>query len=558
MFRPNQQMELDSNVMRMDDRKLKRYNDSWELMFYKHIFNNIDEEDFHVLYSDKASRPNSPINCMVGALIMMTAFEWTYEELFDNLDFHILTRAALGITDLDVTPFTVVTLFGFRNRVMEHSIKTGEDLFEKVFKKITQKQLEEFKIKGNIQRADTFMVASNIKRYGRIELLVEVMRRFHDILSDHDRELFADKFAPYLKYRTSGHFVYNLEKAQIPHELEKLGCLYKAMLEDYKENYSKAYEYEILQRVYNEHFNDSANGVKVKESTELKSGSVQSPDDIEATYRKKNDKDYRGRLIGIVETANPKNAVNIITDVVSAANNKDDGDVLNGRIEKIKEITPEINEMHTDGAFGNSSNDEEFSRLGIMHVQTAIKGRTCERIIEIKQQRGRDSYCVSCPQQSVKALKHGEKFKAEFVYANCAGCRHIEKCPAKEQKEVRAYYFDRKEYLKQKRIGNIDRIKEWKKKLRPNVEATVHEYRAMMTDGKLKVRGNFKTSLFAYLGAICINLGRIYRYKMEIKGNISPIIDMFFDFIRKITEYFFKEQFWPCPSTRMLKMAWVY
>ena len=48
--------------------------------------------------------------------------------------------------------------------------------------------------------------------------------------------------------------------------------------------------------------------------------------------------------------------------------------------------------------------------------------------------------------------------------------------------------------------------------LRVNVEATVCEFKRKMNNGKLKVRGLFKTQIFAYTVGIVVNFGMIYRY----------------------------------------------
>lgn len=43
---------------------------SWAKVFADEIFPAIDEKRFSVLYSDKASRPNTPVNVIVSALII--------------------------------------------------------------------------------------------------------------------------------------------------------------------------------------------------------------------------------------------------------------------------------------------------------------------------------------------------------------------------------------------------------------------------------------------------------------------------------------------------------
>ena len=78
--------------------------------FYELIFCRIDETVFACLYSDKASRPNAPVNTMVASLILKHHFGWTFEELFQHIDFDLLTRAALGLRTLSITPFVKLTL----------------------------------------------------------------------------------------------------------------------------------------------------------------------------------------------------------------------------------------------------------------------------------------------------------------------------------------------------------------------------------------------------------------------------------------------------------------
>lgn len=46
------------------------WDDSVEHNFYELIFQNINETDFAILYSQKKSRPNVPVNQLVGSLIL--------------------------------------------------------------------------------------------------------------------------------------------------------------------------------------------------------------------------------------------------------------------------------------------------------------------------------------------------------------------------------------------------------------------------------------------------------------------------------------------------------
>ena len=69
-FRTNtcQQISLNDKLMNLTEREKKALDKSWAKIFADEIFPAIDEERFSVLYSDKASRPNTPINVIIGAL----------------------------------------------------------------------------------------------------------------------------------------------------------------------------------------------------------------------------------------------------------------------------------------------------------------------------------------------------------------------------------------------------------------------------------------------------------------------------------------------------------
>jgi hypothetical protein len=44
---------------------------------------------------------------------------------------------------------------------------------------------------------------------------------------------------------------------------------------------------------------------------------------------------------------------------------------MNDRIGPLKEKTPDLKELHTDGGYGSEDNDRKFEELGITHIQTA-------------------------------------------------------------------------------------------------------------------------------------------------------------------------------------------
>ena len=536
MFKENKahlQNSLFSFLDQLSNKKRALLMKSKESYFYNMIFCNINEKDFAVLYSETGSRPNAPINAMVSALILKELYCWSFEELFANMDFDLRARLALGLTDMDKSSFCRASLFNFQNRLLKYHLKTGINLLENIFNNFTAEQLKKLKLKTCIQRTDSTSASSNIRRYGRLQLLIEVLLRLNRVLSDSDRRLFLDKLSIYTNQK-SEQYIYKLRSSDLPHETQKVGELYHKLYAGLKKKYSDNNVFQIFERVYKENFIIVSDKVEVISSKEIGSSVLQSPDDLDATYRKKNNKESRGQVLNVVETANPENELQLITDVSVAANNIDDSDILENRLDVIKEKTPDLTELHTDGGYGSKDNDKKMNGHNIIQIQTAVRGRKSDVEITIEK-NGITSQCydISCPKQTVQSIETRQRHKAVFNTKKCVKCQIANRCNI-YNKHNGIYYFTDDDYQKNKRQRNILNIPAQRRKLRPNVEATMKEFKWRMPNGKLKVRGYFKTALFAFTAAIAINFGRIYRY---VAGN-QDIFGDFFNIFVKLTEIF--------------------
>ena len=80
---------------------------SWAHYFYHNFFCLIDENLFSLLYSEKKSRPNTPVNILVGFEAIKSGFGWSDEELYDHFLFDLQVRYALGLHDFDEGNFEV-------------------------------------------------------------------------------------------------------------------------------------------------------------------------------------------------------------------------------------------------------------------------------------------------------------------------------------------------------------------------------------------------------------------------------------------------------------------
>jgi hypothetical protein len=527
MFKKNTkhtQGSLFSPVFMLSEGKRKKLRESEEQLFYELIFSKIKEEDFACLYSEKESRPNAPVNAMVAALILMHRKNWTYEQLFKEIDFNLLTRAAFGLQTLDETPFCVASLFNFQNRINEYGAKNGINLFEKVFDHLTEEELKSLKLKTCIQRTDSFFAASNIRNFSRLQLLIEIVIRIYRVLDERDKERVKEKFQEYT-HRSSSQYMYYLPMGDAPRKIEEIGLLYYWISKNFALKYKDVEIFKTFDMVYQQHFTVAEEKVTVVPSKELQGDMVQSPDDLDATYRKKSGKASKGQSVSITETAHPDNELNLITDVAVASNTTDDNIILNSRLDILKEKTPDLAQLHMDAAYGGPANDEKMKTLAITPVQTGIRGKIPR--VPIKINPINNGVCtVECPHQSVVSEIGGQLHKACFDIRICATCADASACQTLKRKSKRVYYFTEAVYLRKQRHQYVDTIAPLYQNIRANVEATVCEFSNKLRKRKLKVRGFFKTTVFAYATAISVNFGRIFRHVANngyFATNFNPV-----------------------------------
>jgi hypothetical protein len=521
VFRPNEthcQQDIFSVESRLPGHIWELLKESQEYAFYNEIFCRIPESLFAELYDDSpATRPNAPVNRLVGALILQHVRDWTFEELMDRLTFDLKVRAALGLWTLEETAFCRATLFNFQKRVRDHMGKTGRDVFQCVFDHFTQEQLERFGLKSTTQRCDSTQIGSNIRVFTRIELLVEVVLRMWRVLGEAGQARYAERFDLYVKAKTSGQFLYRLRRSEFEAALEQLGAFYAWMVEALKAEYGDTEIYHILCRLFAEQFTCVDEKIAVRAKEQIHSDSLQSPDDLDATHRKKDGESFQGFVLHATETADPENALQLITDVAVAPNNRDDSRILHERLPAMKEKTPDLAELHTDATYGSEDNDGLEAELGIAHVQTAIRGHVSPAPMHIERdESGR--FRVRCfAGHVVQGEPTRTRFKAAFPASACAGCPFADSCPGQPMaRGGLTHYFTEDHLLRQARHRRLQELPEERRTLRANVEATMRQFNAPCRNGKLRTRGRHAAGRYGFLRAVGINFGRIYRYQRRL------------------------------------------
>lgn len=523
MFRKNDQHRQQAMFSTLDDlpaKPRKRLENSWAATFYREFFSRIDENIFAILYSDQASRPNIPVNVLVGLEALKAGFGWSDAELEAQMAFNIQVRYALGYRDLTEGHFELRTVYNFRRRLAQHMQETGENLLEEAFEQVTDEQIAALELKTGKLRMDSTQIASNIRQMSRVQLLVEVTQRVWRMLTEEDKARYTADFAPYLK-GTSGQYSYHIEPGEAPQHLEASGHLLRQLVAELATEYGEQDTYRVLARVYDEHFVEVETSLRPKVGDELSSQSLQSPDDLEATYRHKRGRGYQGYVANVTETCDPENPLQLIVKLQTEANSTDDAALLEDAVPNLVERM-DVDEMYTDGGYNSPTVDAALNEAQIELIQTAIRGQqpadnrlTVSDFVFTRDENGTPQ-AVRCPggqDAEVLPARKPERFVARFDAAQCATCPLRDRCPAEPLKrtpQYRSLRFNQQQANVAHRRENQRHAKASGQNLRSAVEATVRSVKHSFGNHKLPVRGHIRVSLMLVASAAMVNVRRIW------------------------------------------------
>lgn len=534
MYRENRkhlQPSLLSDVTQMNESQRERLEQSWANAFREFCFKQIDESVFAVLYSELPSRPNVPINVLVGLEILKSGLGWSDDELYDAYLFDMQVRYAVGYESLNDGSFAIRSLYHFRQRLSEYHQEHNVNLLERAFEGITDEQVKRLNVRTKTLRMDSTQIASDIKDSSRLHLLVDGVNRLYCLLDEEEQAAYAPLCEPYIQVE-SKHYVYRIKgREAVDEAIQSVGLVLAQMLTELKERYSTEPVYQTIQRLFDEHYHiqchAEADGqtelVEAKANDEIGSGALQSLDDLEATYRKKAGESYQGYVANISESCDDDNDVQLILKAQVEPNNVDDAAMLVEALPDLLERT-DVDTMHTDGGYGSADVDRLMNEYQVEQIQSAIRGRVPNPTkltladFDIEQDdQGRPTH-LTCPQGQRVAVESGRTtgFLARFDPAICVDCplQLAGSCRAKPQKRNPRFTlgFTLEEVFQARRRQRHRESLRTPGNPRAAVEATVRSVKHPFRRGKVPVRGRFRVTCMVIASAAMCNVRRIQRY----------------------------------------------
>ena len=440
MFRANnvnnEQVDMFGKEIKWTKYMEKRIRRGWSGYFHDVIMPSINEEPYRVLYSkDEASCPNTPVNVLIGLLILKPLINMSDENLIDELLFNEKVQYALHTLNMDKQPISKNSLGNFRAKIFNYEAQTGIDLFERTMKELNEKIIELMKIDSSIQRMDSMMISDSCKTMSRTELVYTVNHNFIKML-DKNKYKIPNKLKNYLDEEYRIDILYRTREDKT---LGKLETLLDHSLKLYKQNKHnqeiiKTKEFKNLERLIEDQY-DSTNG-RPKEGKEIKATSLQTPYDEESTYRYKygSNKGYVGNINEIVEIKEGERTEKppMISSWQIEQNIVSDIEMLNKEI-KGKE-KGKLETKIVDAAYYNEEIEEAAEKVNIkihptdLTGQKEIKGNITE--FEIK-----DNQIKKCPRgeepTETKYNKEKGTITAKFKKEVCEKCDHKDFCSVK-------------------------------------------------------------------------------------------------------------------------------
>lgn len=510
----HQQVSLDDNFNLLSDRTKKFVLNSWAGRFADNIFPAINEERFAVLYSsNNFSRPNTPVNIVVAALLLKEVLGLTDEELLLNILTDVKYQYALHTTSLKEQPVSDRTLSRFRERIYKHEIETGEDLLKDEMLAIADKMVAFMKISPSLKRMDSVMVASSCKKMSRLEIVYTCISNLTKrIKADGMEKILTPRLSLYLQDDHKNNTLYRSKTEELELNLEKAIEDAASLARLSSGAYKETDDYKILARVLREQaqFNEDGS-VKPKNKKEIQTDSLQNPSDPDATFRRKAGESHKGYVGNFVETMDENGA--IITQFSYEQNTHSDSAFCKEVVDELG-MQEETVTLIADGAYGGEDNVKKARDNNVQLITTTLLGKDPSIVLGEFVIDENEHEVRYCPEWRVPVkTSYNEKqdsYRVLFLKEHCDTCKNRKSCKVKNQKKyamvtITPKTIARAQYLKKL---STEEYKELTRK-RNAVEGIPSVLRRKYQVDRIPVRGFLRSKMWFTLKIGAINVKRV-------------------------------------------------
>ena len=510
---------------------------SWAGVVRQHLLTHLPVIKLSPFFHESFGRPGKDLYVVMGALVLQQLFDLSDAAAVEAIAFNEAWHYALDARLEDDMYVCERTLRNYRAMV----VAAGAD--EVLFCVTTDQLMKVFGVDPTLQRIDSTVLRSNMRKLTRLGVLCETIEKFLRELSRHDAALYARVDAAVLKRYVDGQVdgersgCFGVARpSEAPRRLPRAAADLLLLVRTFAETPATDLPaYQLLQRVLADQCQviEAGGGeeekLRVKENTELTGDGLQNPSDPDSTY---NGHKGQGYLAQIMETYTPDPPAasgqplkpDLITHVAIGPMTRHDSEALKAALEDTaaRGIAPK--QVLGDTHYGPEENCKMAAAMGVELTSPAQPPKGSQQDpprLSLEQfvldKRGQVAQCpAGHAPVSVSTSKSGAGYQARFDAATCAACPLRAQCPVQKPgvpgaRTIRLTYKREQLPLRQRRLAEKKPQFKERYRWRAGIEATMSRLKHQMGCAALRVRGKVAVGYEVFMGALGLNILRCAR-----------------------------------------------
>jgi len=531
---------------KLGPKRRRLLDESWAGLFRKVLLHKLPVKKLAANFTEDFGRPTKELTTCMGVCLFQQIFDLTDIQTQERLAFDVQWHYALNLPEKsdDFKYISLKTIWTMRK------LLTKDKLEKDIFKAIGDRLAEVFDVDTDKQRIDSVHIKSNMKKLGRISVVVETTKKFIRNLKRQDKDSFSivrDNIIEKYSTKESKQVFAQVKPSESAKTLQEVCEDLLYLVEQFKNDskIERMNSYQLMERVLEEQCNlietDGDSQIEVKRPQDIPSGSLQNPSDPDATYDGHKGQGYQVQVMETYDDSTDSEGkedqdnqekkqiqedkfedekqdknLSLATHVAVEPAHRSDSAALLPAIESTDDRKLKPKEIEADSAYGGDDNVEEAKKQNV-DIISPLKGRPKESdTIELGEHEfDQDNEMLECSggQEPVKQNVNGNRHSVAMDIQICQNCDQRDECSVAEGNKF--YYFrytDKQLRTSKRRI--YEDTKEFKDKYRyrAGVEATMSEYDRKTGVKKLRVRGLVNVCYAAIMKLTGINIFRATRY----------------------------------------------
>lgn len=502
----------------LDERQLRYLKGTIYHFFRHHILPKLPVTNFKKFFSMHQGRPTKDIQSMIGLFIIQAILNLADHEAVEAYNFHYNLRYALDLRKGDY--ISQRTYYYYRKILLGEAYDVFYTMLEKI--------VADLSLDLSIQRTDSTIVTTNLKKMSKLELLRTTLTKFLADLQKKHKIIFSrlnDQFKDYLQKKNNNAWFASPKPDRYSELLIQVAEDIIILINKFKDHrtVNKLESFALLVRVAQEQITVENQKIKVELTLKKKGAALVNPNDPDAQYNGHYKKTgYKVNLSETCSKSKDKPNPKLITQVEVTKANTPDKDLLISSVHDREKINclPEI-EL-ADNAYGCEENRQRLATKGVDLVSPPTgKAPDGFGIMDFTLSEDK-TRLLECPlgHKCLKNKLKTNKTTSYFDKKTCEACQHVDDCPVKlrRRKAIVTWQWKRPDLEIRRRMFEEDNQIISLYRQRSGIESTFSVLKRKFGLKQTRRRGFMSNSLAIIMAVIGLNVLRVHKW-LSLKGD---------------------------------------